>query len=151
MAYYPDLTPYDYSHRDTAPGIVNVGWLDKAHDYTRGIASEFFIRKLWAFCRSFVNPMRGFHSCELCTAIRPGELLEACHYGESLKLGFAEIRVIGKDNRIYAAPNMIYHYVVEHNYSPPDEFIQAVLDSPLPGDKAFEEVKQQRNWYGWWK
>ena len=30
---------------------------------------------------------------------------------------------------IYAAPNLIYHYVKEHRYLPPMEFINAVLSA----------------------
>ena len=28
---------------------------------------------------------------------------------------------------IYAAPNLIYHYVAEHHYAPPQEFVDALL------------------------
>jgi hypothetical protein len=55
-------------------------------------------------------------------------------YGEKthwLNIGDGEIRVIGK-SAIYAAPTLIYHYVVEHQYKPPDEFIEAVLKGPSP-------------------
>ena len=40
--------------------------------------------------------------------------------------GSAEIRVRGA-NRVYAAPELVYHYVVAHQYKPPREFIEAVL------------------------
>jgi hypothetical protein len=43
-------------------------------------------------------------------------------------LGSAEIRVPGKSGIQYACPNMIYHYLQDHNYRPPDEFITAVLE-----------------------
>lgn len=46
-------------------------------------------------------------------------------------LGSAEIRVKAKDGRIYAAPNLIYHYVAEHDYDPPKEFIEALLQRSL--------------------
>ncbi|MCX7805518.1 MAG: hypothetical protein N3A38_10060 [Planctomycetota bacterium] len=38
-----------------------------------------------------------------------------------------EIRVLGRDGKIYAAPTLIYHYVVAHKYRPPQEFIDAVM------------------------
>ncbi len=31
------------------------------------------------------------------------------------------------------APTLIYHYVVDHQYCPPEEFIEAVLTGPVPG------------------
>ncbi len=29
--------------------------------------------------------------------------------------------------KVYAAPSLVHHYVVAHDYRPPDEFIAAVL------------------------
>lgn len=49
-----------------------------------------------------------------------------------LALGADEIRVIGERGQVYAAPNMLYHYVTVHGYKPPDEFIQALKHSPCP-------------------
>jgi hypothetical protein len=36
------------------------------------------------------------------------------------------MRVAG-ESTVYAAPVLIHHYVVAHDYRPPDEFIAAVL------------------------
>jgi len=49
-----------------------------------------------------------------------------------MELGYAEIRVFGKSGKIYAAPNMLYHYVTVHHYKPPNEFLQAVKNYPPP-------------------
>jgi hypothetical protein len=45
-------------------------------------------------------------------------------------LGSAEIRVPGKDGKVYAAPNLIYHYIKDCGYLPPQEFIDAVALMP---------------------
>ncbi len=37
-----------------------------------------------------------------------------------------EVRVLGQNDKIYVAPALIYHYVKEHHYQPPEEFILAV-------------------------
>jgi len=79
--------------------------------------------------------MRGFHGCNLCSE-KTG-YLSAKRDGEELKLGSAEIRVIGVDGKIYAAPNLIYHYITVHNYRPPDEFIDAVLNGPRPDSHEY--------------
>src|SRR5262249_15003835 len=55
----------------------------------------------------------------------------------SLQLGSAEILVFGKGGKIYAAPNMIYHYVTVHHYKPPDEFLQALKDGPCPPEPEY--------------
>jgi hypothetical protein len=54
-----------------------------------------------------------------------------------LLLGSAEIRVISNTGVIYAAPNLIYHYVHAHSYAPPAGFVEAVLAGPCPPDQAY--------------
>jgi hypothetical protein len=51
---------------------------------------------------------------------------------ERVELGWAEIRVFGDDGKVYAAPNMIYHYVTAHHYKPPDAFVRALRSCPCP-------------------
>ena len=57
--------------------------------------------------------------------------------GLRLELGRAEIRVFGDRGKIYASPNMLFHYVTAHHYKPPDEFIQALKHGPCPPDKEY--------------
>jgi hypothetical protein len=135
MAYYPDLSPYEYSGPE--PSTVNVGWLAKKHGYSQGTVPDNFIERLLLFCRRLIHPTLGWHNCPFCRKptlvwVRQGE-------GEFL-LGTAEIRVIGKNGIIYAAPNLIYHYVAEHHYRPPEEFVQAVMEAPLPGSPEYEAL-----------
>jgi len=66
---------------------------------------------------------------------------------ETLEVGFAEIRVFGRNGKIYAAPNLIYHYVTAHSYRPPDEFIQAVLEGRQPDTPEYENLLRQYDWY----
>jgi hypothetical protein len=41
-------------------------------------------------------------------------------------LGSAEIRVKGAGGKVYAAPNLIYHYMKDCGYLPPQEFLGAL-------------------------
>ncbi|WP_405683310.1 hypothetical protein [Streptomyces sp. NBC_00057] len=41
-------------------------------------------------------------------------------------LGSAEIRVRGADGTLCTAPNLVIHYITEHQYCPPEEFCRAV-------------------------
>jgi hypothetical protein len=43
-------------------------------------------------------------------------------------VGDAEVRVRASNGTVYAAPNLIVHYVAEHKYRPPDAFLGAVID-----------------------
>jgi hypothetical protein len=116
MSHFEDLTPYTYFHpEEEAPGTANIGWLDRWHPFPTGETSAEFRSKLERLCQNRVKRTRGFYSCDFCQ-------------GRDKPHGSAEIRVAGKD-RVYAAPEMVYHYVAEHNYLPPEEFIRAVLES----------------------
>jgi hypothetical protein len=54
--------------------------------------------------------------------------------------------VFGSDGRTYAAPTLVYHYVVRHHYSPPEEFVRAVLTAPLPDTPEYDARAGQFNW-----
>jgi hypothetical protein len=43
--------------------------------------------------------------------------------------GNGEIRVRAANGITYVAPVLVLHYVVEHGYLPPQEFIEAVIDA----------------------
>jgi len=114
MAYFKDLTPYTYFHAEKNQSeTVNIGWLERWHLFPKGETSEEFRLKLERLSRRRVNQTRGLHFCQFCR-------------GREKPAGSAEIRVKGT-SRIYAAPELVHHYVEAHGYKPPDEFIQAVL------------------------
>lgn len=147
MAYYPDLSPYTYASPDAEPKTLNVGWLDVAYPYPRGDVPGPFLERLWRFCRMPIHMMRGFHTCELeggCSLGLPPEIQRG---DEVLRVGFGEIRVFGADEEVYAAPNLIYHYVATHHYLPPEAFVASVLQGPLPGSPAYEALARQCSWY----
>jgi hypothetical protein len=41
--------------------------------------------------------------------------------------GNGEIHVRGPSGAVYCAPALILHYVAEHQYQPPQEFVAAVI------------------------
>ena len=136
--YFADLSPYGYLPRPTSedlPPLLNIGWLDAWHPHPTGSVTDAFVECLWEFCRIKVEATRGLHECDLCPKLEPGR--QVTRAGETLWLGSAEIRVFA-EGVMYAAPNLIYHYVVDHRYLPPDEFVRAVLDGrPRPGSAEY--------------
>lgn len=122
MAYFKDLTPYTYGPGDgsvlgNAPAL-NVGWLgpESEHEQTPGGLGQDheFIKRLTILSKNPVNLYRGWHNCHLCgTNKNP--------YSNG------EIRVVGDDGTVYAAPTQILHYVRDHAYEPPTEFVNAVM------------------------
>jgi hypothetical protein len=108
---------------------TDVGWLSSARDYYQQPPDEQLVRVLRRLVLSPVNLYRGSHLCEFCP--QPTPILSK---GGILVIdpprnmtGNGEIRVEGKYGKIYVAPMLILHYVVEHSYAPPLEFVDAVL------------------------
>src|ERR1051326_7551523 len=132
MTHYLDMSPYTYHPAGVGVNTVNIGWLDAEYKFPLGKASDNFIELLWSLCKQPAVQTTGFHRCNLCLIPSVGQH-EARRCGELLKLGSAEIRVFDSNGQEYAAPNLIYHYVVEHYYLPPSEFIEAVVKNRPKG------------------
>lgn len=112
MTFFADLTPYTYTGEETER-VVNVGWLSARNPFEQGDTSEEFRRALAALLVKPILVHRGKHYCEFCPAGKqPG--------------GSGQIRV-PDGSMCYAAPVLIHHYVMEHGYRPPAQFVEAVL------------------------
>ena len=125
--YYPDLAPYSYLNQSECPNVLAVGWLDAAHDFTRGHVDDEVLEQILRLCFQPVNPTRGFHPSPFFKTAMSGYPVE--HKGKKMLLGSAEIRAFGEDGKTYAAPNLIYHYVRDCEYLPPSAFLEAVKRS----------------------
>jgi hypothetical protein len=137
MSYFEDLTPYSYYHLGVLDNTFNVGWLDKEHLYPKGITEDEIVEKLWLLLHFRVLQLRGFHVCEFCVPLSKAPM-PAERNGEIIHLGFSEIRVIGENGKIYAAPDLIYHYIVSHSYKPPEEFTDALRKGPMPNSVEYQ-------------
>jgi hypothetical protein len=143
MSYFKDLSKYNYlSDCDES---LNIGWLDNIHPFTKGEVSETFLEQLWKFCHFPVNIARGFHTCEICKTYEEystdRQIPAITYKQERLSAGYHEIRVFSEDlQTIYAAPTLIWHYITEHHYQPPKEFIEAVIKGPQPGSEHYLEL-----------
>jgi hypothetical protein len=131
MSYFEDLSQYTYVA--TAGPAINVGWLDAKHDFPTEQPSAPVLDALWRYCLILVVPTRGLHRCDLCSL--PSSTF--VRHGTRLLLGPGEIRVLGANGDLFAAPNLIYHYVSDHHYRPPHEFLQAVVDEPRPESEEY--------------
>jgi hypothetical protein len=129
MTYFADLTAYSFLRGSPDKQELNVGWLTRWHKFQKGPVPESVLAKIFQLCRTPMNKTRGFHSCEFCHGRKFGQVVE--RDGVQLRLGSAEIRVPGVPGVEYACPDMIYHYMAEHAYKPPDEFIDAALNLPF--------------------
>lgn len=128
MTYFADLSPYEFFKGKNRDGkLLNVGWLDLSHSFPTEEAGAELVAKLGQLCRKRVMQTRGYHRCPFCPREKTGWSAQIDE--EIIHLGSAEIRVPGKAGTVYACPDLIYHYVRDHHYRPPNEFLVAVLAS----------------------
>ena len=116
--------------------LTAVGWLERGFDFPRGPLETEDLRLLESSVANLWEPFHfmGYHDCSLCTdpsvqtVIRVGS--RECF------LGASNLWVPG-DGQIFVAPSLIFHYVVEHRYRPPDVFLSALRKCPTPGSPEF--------------
>ena len=114
MAYFADLTPHTYTPTGDLE-VLNVGWLDEGRPFPVGTTPQEFRDALLDLCRRPILLHRGVHVCWFCRGGLAGN---------------GQIRVLGPKGTWYAAPTLVHHYVSAHEYSPPADFVGAVL-SPV--------------------
>lgn len=132
--FYEDLSNYCYYLKTPVATVRNVGWLEKDQPYKTGKVLDGFLLKLSNIILgngsvdAQVNRIRSAHPCALSDC----GTLEIEVNGRRDTLGAAEIWIPSKDGSdFFAAPSLVYHYVVKHSYLPPEEFVSAVMSFDL--------------------
>jgi hypothetical protein len=130
VTHVEDGEPFTLAFGERAEeGLVAVGWLDRSAEYPRGAVPVEFVERLRELCRNGVNRTRGVHRCTLCDSgadgLAPWTTVPSASGG--FMVGSAEIRVTTLSGVTYASPDMVIHYVEEHAYRPPDDYIEGVL------------------------
>lgn len=112
--HFLDLSSAEGSPHYPMKNALYVGWLDPEIDApSTGAVPEEFLTKLKRVCvySNNAEAYRGFHGCPFCK-------------GASCSTTFLVRR---NDGVRYYFPGLIVHYVEEHAYSPPQEFIDAIM------------------------
>lgn len=137
MEHYKDLTYYSFHHFENA---LNIGWINETAPYTKGKVTEIFLEKLKEYIIHPFNSIRGYRKCDLCNC----NSFKVCVSNQEINLGYSEIRVISQNGKQrFAAPDMIYHYITDHNYLPPFQFIEAVINGPKPYSKDYQNFTER--------
>lgn len=127
--HFQDLSRYNYTEEEE--NTLNIGWLDPDYEYTKGVVDEYFLERLSLFLDCIVHDESfGPHTCGFCRKA----------------LASGEIRVFGLNGVVYAAPTMIDHYIMIHKYQPPQAFIDAVMNGPLPGTIEYSNLAAKYSW-----
>ena len=105
--------------------LFAVGWIEEA-GFTTGAVPEEFIEALIAAYPDMIisDGTRGWHTCTLCEVEMPkvnwkGKPVEVTGHGHYL---------IQDEKAVYMAPALLLHYILDHNYRPPQVFIDAVIN-----------------------
>lgn len=120
MTYFPDLSPYQYSGQSRCGNyeVLNIGWLDGIHDFPKSTPDEKKLNQIKSLLEEArrIKFMMGKHLCEIC----------------GKEAGVGEFHAYNPHTKkIYAAPALIVHYIEDHRYAPPEEFIEAVFHKIL--------------------
>jgi len=129
-------------YENTPEEIYNIGWLSIDSRFNKKTPDKRVVDKLIALRKSLLaNQTRGIYPCYFCNDFNEGNYQIQ---DTRLFFGSAEIWIPNKSfTKTFACPNLIIHYIDKHHYSPPKEFIEAVLDFNIDcswsGKAAYEE------------
>jgi len=134
MAYYSNLSPCAYFGKAEADKLLAIGWLDEVHSFSQDKVREAFLDKLFELLIKPWAPMHllGFAECPFCTL----DSHRITYNDKTIVIGALNLFVPG-DGFLYAAPSLIAHYILAHNYVPPQEFCDAVLRCPPMRSPAY--------------
>ncbi len=128
MTIISDLEEQQWSHEvelaysDSIPAefpAILVGWLGTSVPATGRINSDTLRKLEWAADnRNIDQGWLGEHECEICNS----------HYDRG------EILICDEEKN-YVAPHMILHYIKDHSYLPPQEFLDAVAAIEIKSDE----------------
>jgi hypothetical protein len=112
----------DLSH-DTylghCPYLKSIGWLGAGYEFVTGDPPANLVALLEEHLEDHwcCFACAGSHSCEFCQA-------EGSEHRDARNF------IVPAKDTAYLAPGMILHYVQQHRYLPPSEFIEALRNCP---------------------
>jgi hypothetical protein len=137
MHVFADLSEYTYRFgAGIQSGVLNVGWIDLLQPFPTWDAPSDFLERLWRYCHIRAVLWRHILFCDKCSFKAENDCVETWN-NEQLVLGTGEIRVFGNGETVYAAPDMVFHFVKVHHYRPPAEFIEALNQGLDPSSDVY--------------
>ena len=131
MTWIPDLSSYAFIIH--APFVRAIGWLGRGQPFPTGAVPADFVARLTEIARRADSSelaygfgrFMGYHTCDICPSQPRDNESAIRHSGlRNLAVPFGPL--------LFVCPELVDHYVREHGYRPPPEFITAVLETPLP-------------------
>lgn len=136
--WMPAVGGSEYGYLPEGVVVRAVGWIG-TEVYAVGDTPEVCIQRLFNAHGSVVSDgSQGWHECEAnWDGVQHGPRIHES--GERnppvVRRNGREIRLCGHGHYIvrlgdvaYVAPELLLHYIVDHEYRPPDEFVRAVIE-----------------------
>jgi hypothetical protein len=122
-----DLAPCHYL--SSSDHLLAIGWLDRNLDCRRGpTPSRVFAGLVELLANPFMPvATAGTHICNLC------------QFEDDAPVGHRYL-LVPSGKFIYAAPELILHYINAHWYQPPAEFCDAVITCPAMRSPQYREA-----------
>lgn len=147
MAYFADLTACNY-HRgahDSAEWhcpLLAVGWLEHPNAFAQGESSPALVDAIRSLTEGFRRAFpailfRGLHECSFC--VRAG------HADTRLTNSYVNLFIPGREV-VFVAPARIDHYIEEHSYQPPADFVESLLVCPSPASAGYRQNIKRANY-----
>lgn len=133
MNFYNDFTYYSEEHFEDA---INIGWVlpEKKWDIAHK-DKEIIVKELLKYLDYPVNQVRGGNYYKQLRL-----------FEKDYTLGFSEIRVLSGDGKtVFALPNMVIYSIMEQNYYPPKQFLEALFNGLKPGGEEYNDYISKYN------
>ncbi len=143
---------YDPKHFG-AKKVIAVGWLGNCVE-TKGTIPDKCIDSLFkAYSEDQIHSDMscGWHNCEICSGKE--QWYQEGKVGPQIKWRGRELYLYGhghylvrRRDTVYMCPALILHYILDHDYQPPKEFIDAVTNGEFipKKERDYSELKQLR-------
>lgn len=117
--------------------LCAIGWIED-FDFATGSVPEIFTGIIASTISSkiFSDGTRGFHTCCLCGVLMPKVIWNAMEISIA---GYGHY-LIQMGKIVYMAPALLLHYIIDHNYCPPQEFVEAVINGQFLTEDDLEIV-----------
>lgn len=79
----------------------------------------------------------GFHICEYC-GWEPKVKPRFSHSSSG------DVTLVFDSERVWRMPDMILHYVADHNWQPPSEFVEDVMDHKLDDRQRHQSIAWEK-------
>ena len=115
--------------------LCAVGWIEKPGFATGQVPADCIEALVAAHTTKIVRDgIRGIHTCTLC-----GEDLPLLRWhDQAIQLKGHGHYLVRAEKTVYMAPELLLHYISDHGYCPPQQFVRATICGEFLGPDDLE-------------